>query len=81
MAALPLYFNSQDLPALISALSDPDESAVRAVPGVTAHITGAAANALGGAFVVSLSKLWIAAAVLSAAGAVGESTAIPPSYC
>jgi hypothetical protein len=41
-AVLPLGFNPQNLGPLISALSSQNQAAIRAVPGVTAHIAGAA---------------------------------------
>ncbi|KAJ4408342.1 hypothetical protein N0V91_003346 [Didymella pomorum] len=69
-AVLPLGFSPQNLGPLISALSSQNQAAVRAVPGVTAQIAGAAGAALQEAFKVSFSKLWIAAAVFSAVGVI-----------
>lgn len=73
-AVLPLGFSPQSLGALIGALNSQEEAAVRAVPGVTPQIAGAAAAARQEAFKVSFSKLWIAAAVFSGIGVICKST-------
>lgn len=66
----------QNLGAQIDALSSQNQAAVRAVLRVTAQITGAAGAALQEAFKVSFSKLWIAAAVLSAVGVIRKSSLV-----
>lgn len=71
-AVLPLGFNPKELGALIGAMASQNQAAVGGIPGITPQIIGAAASALEEAYRLSFRKLWIAAAVFSAAGVIGK---------
>ncbi|KAI8936164.1 hypothetical protein NX059_006598 [Plenodomus lindquistii] len=70
-AVLPLGFNPRFLGPLIGGIAAHNDAALAAIPGITPQIIGAGNEGYVEAHVVSFAKVWIAAAVLSAVGAIG----------